>query len=323
MTEPYNNNEKMDMFDEDEEMQENKTDNTSSGGINRILKNLQNLKSASAKDIATKKPRILIDRTIDEFGFVEMDDVSRLMDELKVFKRDINLRNFGGDVTEQELSTTYLENDTPHEENGIQSFIIDDHFMHEKKQDGTERKNDEIIISTDTIREYFCSRKLHDFCKSNENTVNVDASNLNTCTLVNIAIVYLFILIRERERFNLFGKEDVNNEPLSSCIEMNLFEYIARGGYRNSLQILKQNFPERYIISKDTNQLARGLMKFVLGICDKREIMDRDICYSSVCITSFYLYSNMNIDIVLFFHLYYGNSFPRSIFKKRCIIQRH
>lgn len=69
---------------------------------------------------------------------------------------------------------------------------------------------------------------------------------MSTCTLVNVVVVYLFVLIRERERFNLFNGEVANdndgeikdNWPLS-CTGLNLFEYLERGDYRNSLDTLK------------------------------------------------------------------------------------
>lgn len=101
--------------------------------------------------MTNKEPRKLIDKTIDEFGFVEMDDVSRLMTELKLFKRDIKLQNFEEDAAPPvESSTTQLDGDKQLEDE-VQQFIIDC----SAGEDAATTADDEIFVSTDIIREFF------------------------------------------------------------------------------------------------------------------------------------------------------------------------
>lgn len=134
----------MDQPDECSEFSEKNT----TGNINRVLKNLQNIPA----NIANKEPTAVIEKTTDDFGFVEMDDVSRLMTELKLFKRDIQMRALSEEILNQSNceSTTWLSSDKQLEDE-VAEFKLN--YRSENCDESIDNK--EKFVLPDVIRQFF------------------------------------------------------------------------------------------------------------------------------------------------------------------------
>lgn len=122
----------------------------------------------------------------------------------------------------------------------------------------------------------------------------------------NVVSVYLFLLIRERERNSKYERKSVTEAErmngysmLSAAEPYNVLAGVVfyHETILTSLQKVYENFQ---IMSQDTNDLADGLCSYVYRIEDLKEIPYELLHNIAITITTLYILSSYNLEVVLF-----------------------
>lgn len=225
-------------------------------------------------------------------------DLQRYRERLLASRNDAQV--IRSTLLSDEIDNGVQSEDNNHTDVYGKTVLMNDGYSINVRNDSISSNATASVVANDAVREYMGSWSLEMFARKHSIDFDVAASGLNDEQLRHIVALYLVILMRKRIVRDRCRSDSKCCDDSSNNTDGNFFDEATRRSNEWTDE-LRDAFPQRYVVSSDTNTLADGLATYIRSFPGSSRDLNEDVVASvAVAVTSLYIYSSGNMGILEF-----------------------